>query len=115
MVYEYYCAILKYSFPSLSSASGEKIGCFMLSEPGNGSDAGAASTTAAMTDSGDFILNGSKAWITNSYEASYGIVFATTNKALKHKGNRIDDPSHIFHIDQRNYGAWFDQEYLPLW
>ncbi len=57
----------------------------MLSEPGNGSDAGAASTTAI--DGGDhWILNGSKAWITNAHEASYGVVFATTDKALKHKG-----------------------------
>lgn len=67
------------------SASGRQIGCFMLSEPGNGSDAGAASTTAV--DKGDhFILNGSKAWITNAHEAAYGVVFATTDKALKHKG-----------------------------
>jgi butyryl-CoA dehydrogenase len=66
-------------------ASGEKIGCFMLSEPGNGSDAGAASTTAV--EQGDsFIINGAKAWITNAYEADYGIVFATTSKELKHKG-----------------------------
>ncbi len=57
----------------------------MLSEPGNGSDAGAASTTA--TDAGDhFVLNGSKAWITNAFEASYGVVFATTDKSKKHKG-----------------------------
>lgn len=58
----------------------------MLSEPGNGSDAGAASTTALVNKDGDFVLNGSKAWITNSYEASYGIVFATTDKSLKHRG-----------------------------
>jgi butyryl-CoA dehydrogenase len=70
---------------NIYSASGQKIGCFMLSEPGNGSDAGAASTTAR--DAGDhWVLNGSKAWITNSYEANYGVVFATTDKALKHKG-----------------------------
>lgn len=66
-------------------ASGEKVGCFMLSEPGNGSDAGAASTTA--TDMGDhFVLNGAKAWITNAYEAKYGLVMATTDKSMKHKG-----------------------------
>lgn len=66
-------------------ASGEQLGCFMLTEPGNGSDAGAASTTAV--DGGDhWILNGSKAWITNSYEANYAVVFATTDKSLKHKG-----------------------------
>ena len=40
---------------------GEKVGCFALSEPGNGSDAGAASTTAK--DGGDhWILNGTKSW-----------------------------------------------------
>lgn len=40
-------------------ATGENIGCFGLSEPGNGSDAGAASTTA--TDDGDsWIINGTK-------------------------------------------------------
>jgi butyryl-CoA dehydrogenase len=51
----------------------------MLSEPGNGSDAGAASTTAVQQ--GDhYILNGSKAWITNAHEADYGVVFATTDK-----------------------------------
>jgi butyryl-CoA dehydrogenase len=57
----------------------------MLTEPGNGSDAGAASTVAV--DGGDhWILNGTKAWITNAYESKYGVVFATTDKSLKHKG-----------------------------
>lgn len=54
----------------------------MLTEPGNGSDAGAASTMA--TDAGDhYLLNGAKAWITNSYEAKYAVVFATTDKSKK--------------------------------
>ncbi|KAL3823038.1 hypothetical protein ACHAXA_005226 [Cyclostephanos tholiformis] len=62
-----------------------RIGCFGLSEPGNGSDAGAATTTA--TDDGDeWIINGTKAWITNAHESSAAIVFATTDKSLKHKG-----------------------------
>ncbi|GAB0092884.1 short-chain specific acyl-CoA dehydrogenase, mitochondrial [Sergentomyia squamirostris] len=66
-------------------AYGEKIGCFALSEPGNGSDAGAASTMAIAK--GDrWVLNGTKAWITNAFEASAGVVFATTDKSLKHKG-----------------------------
>merc|ERR1712018_72344 len=55
--------------------TGEKIGCFGLSEPGNGSDAGAASTTPR--DVGDgYLLNGTKMWITNAYEAEASIVFA---------------------------------------
>ncbi|KAK2143150.1 hypothetical protein LSH36_873g00013 [Paralvinella palmiformis] len=64
---------------------GDKVGCFALSEPGNGSDAGAASTTAK--DGGDhWILNGTKAWITNGHEAEAAVVFATTDKSKKHKG-----------------------------
>ena len=67
---------------------GEHLGCFMLTEPGNGSDAGAAATTAV--DKGDhYVLNGAKAWITNSHDASYGVVFATTDKSLKHKGDSV--------------------------
>ncbi|KAL0818172.1 hypothetical protein ABMA28_008686 [Loxostege sticticalis] len=65
--------------------TGDPIGCFALSEPGNGSDAGAASTTAK--DGGDkWILNGTKCWITNGYESKAAVVFATTDKSLKHKG-----------------------------
>jgi len=66
-------------------ASGEVPGCFMLSEAGNGSDAGAASATATLK--GDhYVINGAKAWITNAHDAKYGVVLATTDKSLKHKG-----------------------------
>ena len=87
-----YCGpVEKYGTPAQKEefltpcASGTKLGCFMLSEPGNGSDAGAASTTA-VEDGDNWILNGSKAWITSAHDAHYGVVIATTNKALKHKG-----------------------------
>ena len=51
---------------------------------GNGSDAGAASTTARLN--GDhWVLNGRKAWITSGYESEASVVFATTDKSLKHK------------------------------
>lgn len=60
----------------------DKIGCFGLSEPGNGSDAGAASTTATL-DGDEWVINGTKAWITNAYEAAAAVVFATTDKSLK--------------------------------
>ena len=64
---------------------GTKVGCFCLSEPGNGSDAGAASVTAR--DEGDhWVLNGTKSWITNTYQAEAAIVFATTDRSIKHKG-----------------------------
>jgi len=65
--------------------SGERLGAFCLTEPGNGSDAGAASTMAV--DHGDhWVLNGTKAWITNSWQAQAFVVFATTDKSAKHKG-----------------------------
>ncbi len=66
-------------------AMGEKLGCFALSEPGNGSDAAAASTKA-VKDGDYYVLNGTKAWITNGYDADAAIVFATTDADLGHKG-----------------------------
>ncbi len=66
-------------------AQGKKLGCFALSEPGNGSDA-AAMLTTARRDGDDFILNGTKAWITNGHEADAAIVFATVDAGLRHKG-----------------------------
>ena len=51
----------------------------------NGSDAGAAKTTAVL-DGDHWVLNGTKAWITNGYEAEAAVVFATTDKSKKHKG-----------------------------
>lgn len=72
----------KYITPFLS---GEKIGCFALSEPGNGSDAGAASTTAK-ANGNFYTINGTKSWITNGYEAEATVLFATTDKSKKHKG-----------------------------
>ena len=66
-------------------ASGQKLGCFALSEPGNGSDAGAARCTATL-DGDEWVLEGTKSWITNGYEADAAIVFATTDREKKHKG-----------------------------
>ena len=63
-------------------ASGQKLGCFGLSEPGNGSDAGAAATTAKPDGDGGWVLNGTKAWITNAHEADCAVVFATTDRSL---------------------------------
>ncbi|EQB77400.1 short-chain specific acyl-CoA dehydrogenase, mitochondrial [Camelus ferus] len=95
--------------------SGDKIGCFALSEPaegeagspgelvavlwgwrqqgeseskcgaGSGSDAGATVTTAR-EDGDSWVLNGTKAWITNAWEASAAVVFASTDRSLQNKG-----------------------------
>ena len=66
-------------------ASGKSLGAFALSEPGNGSDA-AGMNTDAKEDGDDYILNGSKAWITNGAEADVYLVLAQTDRAAKHKG-----------------------------
>lgn len=66
-------------------ASGEWIGCFCLSEPNAGSDAGSLTTMAV--DKGDhWEINGVKNWITNGSEANIAIVFAKTQKTNDYKG-----------------------------
>ena len=66
-------------------ASGRKLGCFGLTEPGAGSDAGSQKTTAARN--GDhYVVNGTKNFITNAPEADYCILFTMTDKGKKHKG-----------------------------
>lgn len=57
----------------------------MIAFPDNGSDAGAAKTTAYL-EGDHWVLNGTKAWITNGYESEAAVVFATTDKSKKHKG-----------------------------
>lgn len=64
---------------------GKKLGAFALSEPGSGSDA-AAAKCMAVRKGDEYILNGSKNWITNGVEADYYLVIAQTDTAQKHKG-----------------------------
>jgi butyryl-CoA dehydrogenase len=66
-------------------ARGEKLGCFCLTEPHTGSDAGAI-TTRADRDGDSFVLNGVKQFITTGKHAHMAIVFAVTNKAAGKKG-----------------------------
>jgi alkylation response protein AidB-like acyl-CoA dehydrogenase len=58
-------------------ASGELVGAYALTEPGSGSDALAAKTTAVLTDDGrHYVLNGRKMWITNGGFADLFTIFA---------------------------------------
>ncbi|MEW6718871.1 MAG: acyl-CoA dehydrogenase [Thermodesulfobacteriota bacterium] len=66
-------------------ASGKKLGCFALTEPGAGSDAGAQKTTAVL-DGDRYVVNGEKNFITNAPEAEFCVLFAMTDKAKGHKG-----------------------------
>lgn len=66
-------------------ARGEKLGCFCLTEPHVGSDAGAIKTTATK-DGDDYIINGTKQFITTGKHADMAIVFAITDKSAGKKG-----------------------------
>lgn len=65
--------------------SGEIIGCFGLTEPNAGSDAGNVATSAVQ-DGDTWILNGQKVWISNGTWADLAIIFAQTAPGTKHKG-----------------------------
>ncbi|MFZ3090264.1 MAG: acyl-CoA dehydrogenase family protein [Nitrospirota bacterium] len=64
---------------------GEMLGCFGLTEPDAGSDASNQSTTAVLKDN-EWVINGTKIWISNGTVADIAIVFAQTDKSKKHKG-----------------------------
>ncbi len=66
-------------------AGGEKIGALGLTEPAAGSDAGAVKTTA-VPDGDEYVLNGTKIFITNGSVADIYVVIASTDKSKGHKG-----------------------------
>jgi len=82
--------IRKYGTPEqqerwLPQLAESKLGSFCLSEPASGSDAFALQTRATK-DGDNWIINGSKMWITNSYEAEVFLVFANIDPSLGYKG-----------------------------
>ena len=66
-------------------AEGYALGAYALSEPGAGSDVASMKMTAK-ADGDDYILNGSKVWITNGSVADIYVVFAKTDADAKHRG-----------------------------
>lgn len=110
------------------SIAGARIGCLGVSETGAGSDVASVRTTARR-DAGDYVINGSKMWITNGHQADWACVLVNTaseggphrNKSLivipldargvsrsaplvKH-GLRASDTAQLF----------FDEVRVPLW
>ncbi|MEU9622256.1 MULTISPECIES: acyl-CoA dehydrogenase family protein [unclassified Streptomyces] len=69
--------------PALTA--GDAVGCFGLTEPGTGSDAGNL-TTKAVRDGGSYVINGSKMFITNGTWADVVLLFARTGDAPGHRG-----------------------------
>ncbi|MDP3506807.1 MAG: acyl-CoA dehydrogenase family protein [Candidatus Melainabacteria bacterium] len=73
----------KFYLPKL--CSGDFLGCYGLTEPEAGSDA-ANQQTRAVKDGNDYILSGSKTWISCGTIATHALIFATVDPALGHKG-----------------------------
>lgn len=89
-------------------ASGEYLGAFCLTESTSGSDAGSLKTRA-VKDGEDYILNGSKMFITNGGEADVYIVFASTEPSKKTYGITAfivdkDTPGLIIGKDEKKMG-----------
>ncbi|QBI53844.1 acyl-CoA dehydrogenase family protein [Streptomonospora litoralis] len=63
-------------------AAGEAIGCFGLTEPDSGSDPGSM-RTRARRDGSDWVLDGTKMWITNGSVADVAVVWAATDEGVR--------------------------------
>lgn len=66
-------------------AQGERLGCYALTEPGAGSDAGSIQTQAKR-EGNDYVLNGTKLFITNGKHADLAIVYAVTRPSRGKEG-----------------------------
>lgn len=69
----------------LPKLAADTLGSFCLSEAGSGSDA-FAMKTVAVEDGDDFIINGTKMWISNAKEAGLFIIFANADPSKGYKG-----------------------------
>merc|ERR1711990_648404 len=71
-----------------SMVAGEKIGCIAMTEPGTGSDLQGLKTTAKK-DGADYVINGSKVFISNGYMADIPLIAAVTDPQAKNKAAAI--------------------------
>ena len=88
----------KYLYPTLR---GEKRGFFGLSEPSGGSDPARAIQTKAVRDGDNWIISGSKLWISGADRADFGLVFARTDSSKGRNGVTcfiVDTDTPGFHV-----------------
>ena len=84
--------------------SGRKIGAFGLTEPGAGTDAQGQQTTAVLEESGEnYILNGSKCFITNGNVADTFVIIAVTGKTTDKRGRTMKEIS-AFIVEKTDKG-----------
>jgi citronellyl-CoA dehydrogenase len=70
------------------SIAGDVVGCLGVSETGGGSDV-AAVKTQARSEGGDYVINGSKMWITNGMKADWCCLLANTSDGPPHKNKSL--------------------------
>ena len=70
------------------SIAGDMVGCIGVSEAGGGSDV-AALKTSARTEGGDYVINGSKMWITNAMQADWCCLLANTSEGKVHENKSL--------------------------
>ena len=68
--------------------AGDVVACLGVSEPGGGSDVAAVKTTAK-SDGGDYVINGTKMWITNGLQADWCCLLANTSEGAPHKNKSL--------------------------
>jgi citronellyl-CoA dehydrogenase len=68
--------------------AGDYVACLGVSEPGGGSDV-AAVKTSAKVDGGDYVINGTKMWITNGLQADWCCLLANTSEGPVHKNKSL--------------------------
>jgi len=68
--------------------AGDMVGCIGVSEAGGGSDVAALKTTAR-TDGDDYVINGSKMWITNAMQADWCCLLANTSEGKVHSNKSL--------------------------
>jgi citronellyl-CoA dehydrogenase len=68
--------------------AGDVVSCLGVSEPGGGSDVAAVKTTAR-TEGGDYVINGTKMWITNGLQADWCCLLANTSDGPPHKNKSL--------------------------
>jgi len=101
-------------------AAGELIGCFCLTEPHGGSDPANMKTTARRRGT-DWVINGSKMWITNSPIADLAVVWAMTEEGMRGfivekgmPGFTVQEIQHKFSLRASLTGAvFFDEVVVP--
>ncbi len=87
-------ALARYGSPALCreflapAITGDQVGCVGISEPGGGSDVAAVKTSARVAG-GDWVITGSKMWITNGMKADWCCLLANTDDGPAHRNKSL--------------------------